>query len=496
MDGVNIAENLLRAYCVFIVDLIQCGQTEYYFRKEILVGMKMRVRQMLSSFRDIFNFGDEDAKGRSIGLISSLLTTIYNVFITGIFYTGFLSMYDMSITDTGILTFVPYIANLLSIFSPKLLGRFQRRKGVLLVAKTIYYAVYIVLATIMPQFVKDPGARLTCFIVIIALSSGFYALFSSGITTWFYNFYPKETDKRTSYLAISQIFQSTVSSITLIGCSFLTDALANSPYQDTLILIFRYFAFFLVLVDVFVQTKAYEYPYGKEDEAKLTDVFVLPFREKKFLACMALMFVWNFMANLNNGLWNYHLLNHMGFSYTLINIVAVMYTLVLILLSPMWQKVLRLNSWVKTFGIAVLLAAPVEFFYFFMTPETAFIYVPNTIYAHVVSVGLNIAYANILYMNLPMEKTTAYICFHTLGCNVFAFLGLMTGTMISSVTGDTTTYMFGMDLYSVQFTLLLKALMNVIMGLLLVTQWRKFTPQVMIEETELIRAVTKKRRGL
>ena len=80
-------------------------------------------RMMLS---DIYNLKDDLAKGRLISLGSSLMTAFYNVFITGIFYTGFLSMYGMSI--------IPYIASCFSVFSPMALRRFKKRKGILLAA--------------------------------------------------------------------------------------------------------------------------------------------------------------------------------------------------------------------------------------------------------------------------------------------------------------------------------------------------------------------------
>ena len=84
------------------------------------------------SFTDIFNTRNDDAKGRTIYLFCNLLAAFYNVFITGIFYTGFLTMYGISITGAGIVTFIPYIANLFSIFSSKILSRFKRRKNQLL----------------------------------------------------------------------------------------------------------------------------------------------------------------------------------------------------------------------------------------------------------------------------------------------------------------------------------------------------------------------------
>ena len=91
-------------------------------------------RERKAAFLDIYNLKDDHAKGRLISLGSSLITSMYNVFITGIFYTGFLSMYDISITGVGIISFIPYIASCFSVFSPMVLRRFKKRKGILLAA--------------------------------------------------------------------------------------------------------------------------------------------------------------------------------------------------------------------------------------------------------------------------------------------------------------------------------------------------------------------------
>ena len=69
-----------------------------------------------SQLRLIYGWKDEKRKGRSISLISTLLTSFYNVFITGIFYTGFLSMYEISLVGVGIITFISPLANCFSHF--------------------------------------------------------------------------------------------------------------------------------------------------------------------------------------------------------------------------------------------------------------------------------------------------------------------------------------------------------------------------------------------
>lgn len=456
--------------------------------------MKARLMELRNSFTDIFNFKDDDAKGRTVYLGCVLLNAFYNVFITGLFYTGFLSMYGMSITDAGIVTFIPYIGNLFSVFSSKILVHFKRRKPILIAAKIYFYAMYILATTLMPQFVTDPKARLFWFSIILFLGYAVYAPFGPGFTIWFYRFYPKDNERRTRYLLFQQVFASIMSSVILIFSSILTDAVSGSPHQKELILGLRYFAFVLVIIEICIQVQAKEYPVTAEPPLHLSQIVTLPFRYRKFICCMFMMFCWNYIANLNNGMWNYHLLNHMEFSYTLINAMSVMYTVILLLTSNLWRKVLRRYSWIKTFGIALLCWVPTEILFSLMTKESTFMYVPLCFTQNILSVGLNLSYANILYMNLPEDNETAHIAFNTLGCNLFAFLGLITGTYVSSITGDTTMAFLGLEVYSVQFTCLLRAITIFTMGVILVRFWRSFTREADIEEIEEFARLRKRRK--
>ena len=452
--------------------------------------MPMRRRKLIDlqafklSLSDIYNLHDDDAKGRLISLGSALATAFYNVFITGIFYTGFLSMYGISITGVGIVTFIPFIASMFSVFSSSILERFKKRKWIVLGAKIYFYAMYIVATTLMPQFVHNPDARLVWFVVILFLAYSVYALFSPGLTGWFYRFYPKDNERRTRYIVLNQVFASIMSSCVLLLSGILTDAVSGSGMQNQLILILRYLAFGLVLVDVFMQSRAKEYPYPQAPKLKLTQVFTLPFHYRKFLYCMLLMFSWNFISNLNNGIWNFHLLNHLGFNYTLLNTLSVMYTFILLFTQKWWKRMLRRFSWIKTFGLSVLIFLPTEFIMFFVQPGMVGLYLFGGIIQQFVSVGLNFSYSNILYMNLPEENSTAHIAFHTIGCNLFAFFGMITGTFVSSLTGDVPFMFLDLPTYAVQFTTLMRAAAMLIMGFILVKYWRSFTRDEDVSEID------------
>lgn len=432
-------------------------------------------RASLSAFHEIYSLDNENAKGRLITLGSTLMTALYNVFITGVFYTGFLSMYGISITGVGIVTFIPFIASCFSIFSAPVLRRFKRRKPVLLAAKVYFYAMYILATTLMPLVVQDPQARLFWLCVILFLAYSVNAIFSPGLTSWFYAFYPADNERRTRFIMLNQLISSVLSSALLLLSSVLADALAGQARQGEIILFFRYLAFALVLVDVFMQSRAKEDAPPQMADVRLRAVFTLPLRHRKFLLCMLLMFYWSFVSQLNNGLWHYHLLNHLGFSYTVISAVSVAYTVIFIAFSPLWRRLLRRYSWVKTFGIANLLWVPTEVFFFLMSSSSTWIFLPNSMMQNFLNVGLNLSYANILYMNLPDEDATPYIAFQNIGCNVFCFLGMLTGTAIGNFSGDTPMPFLGLEVYSVQFTTLARGVTMLLLGIICVARWRSFT---------------------
>ncbi|MBR5288864.1 MAG: hypothetical protein IKU34_09810 [Clostridia bacterium] len=442
---------------------------------------------------DIFGFHDEDAKGRTVYIFCVILNAFYNVFITGVFYTGFLSMNGMSITDAGIVTFIPYLGNLFSVFSSKILRHFKRRKPVMIAAKIYFYVMYILAATVMPQFVVDPQQRLYWFAGIVFLAYALYAPFDPGFVIWFYRFFPKDDARRSRYLLYQQIAASIVASVILILSGVITDAVNNAENQRALINGMRYFAFALVLLEIAIQVQAKEYPVPPEPPLRLTQVFTLPLKYKKFMASTLLMFAWNYIGNLNNGLWNYHLLNHLDFSYTIINTMAVGGTIILLTTSGLWQRVLARLSWIRTFALALLLWVPTEFGFFALAPRQTWLYVVLCIVQYILAAGINLSYANVLYMNLPKENETALIAFNTLGRNFLAFLGLLTGTYVSAITGDTAVETLGMQVYSVQYTTMLRAATILTMGVVLMKYWRAFTPDADIARLE--RAKAEKRRA-
>ena len=448
--------------------------------------MKGRTSRALSELKQIYGWKDEQKKGRTISLCSALLTAVYNVFITGVFHTGFLSMYDIDLVGVGIISFIPPLANCFFMFSPMILERIQHRKWVLVGAKVFFYALYIIATTVMPLIVKDTQARVLWFCILQFVSHAVYSMFSAGFTPWFYAFYPEDQRLRAAYISDNQIFSSVASNGALLLSGVMTMLAARAGRQNELVLGMRYFAFVLVLLDVGMQAMAKEYPYPvRKERVHLREVFTLSLKYEKFMACLLLIFAWNYISNLNSGLWSYFLLNTVGFPYSTINFASATYPLFLLLFTPMWRRVLGHYSWIRTFGFCVVAWVPTELMMFFLSPVTKWIYLPAILFQHLVAVGLNLSYANIFYMNLPRENATTHTCFQSVFCNVFAFLGLMTGTLWCNAFGSRVLYIGSVPITAVQFTTIFRTVTLLPLGIFLMHNWRRFTPDHEIEAIEL-----------
>ena len=72
---------------------------------------------------------------------------------------------------------------------------------------------------------------------------------------------------------------------------------------------------------------------------------------------------------------------------------------------------------------------------------------------------------------------------------------MLTGTYVSGITGDTPMLLLGMEVYSVQFTTLMRAAAFLGVGLFLVKKWRLFTREQDIAEVEAQDALAAQRRA-
>ena len=427
-------------------------------------------------FRELINFRDEGGKGRSCMLLSGTLEYVISWLSSGLFYTSFLMINDIDIVNIGIITFVPYIANCFSIFSPSILERFKKRKLVLGVARALCYSLNLLGITIMPYFVEDTATKIALFVAIVFTANVINGLFSNGYAVWHVNFIPERV--RAEFFSAKMLVQSFIGCGAALLSSIIADAMAGSPYENTIILAFRYVAYALGLLDVLILCLPREYAYSQtQEKPRLRDIFTKPFQHYKFAMTMGIVFVWTFCNNVPASSLNYYLLDDVGVEYTFIYTINMFYPFFLLFFLPLWKRILGRTGWFKTFAWSAMMHFPTTILYSCVTSANYFWALPLLrLTQHFFGVGMNMAYANMVYINLPKSDQTNYVAFHTLVVNISSFLGMMAGTGFVAAFPDIVVNLFGLDFTNVQMLLWVQALGELVVPLTILKLLPRITP--------------------
>ena len=444
-------------------------------KRGIIVG-KILDKIRNSKFGELFHFRDELAKGRSSMILSAALVSVINWLTTGLFYTSFLMENGIDIVKIGILTFVPYIANCFSIFSPSILERFQKRKWLLAGSRLTYYTLNILAITLLPKIVSDTNLKMILFVAIIFSANIINALFSSGYSVWQVKFIPDEV--RADYFSMNQLITAFIGCGAALLSSIIADFLAGSAYENTIIIIFRIVAYGLAVLDVLVLSLPKEYPYSRsQDLPQLRHIITKPFTHKKFIITMAIVFVWTFCTNVPQSSLNYYLINNVGVKYSFIYVINMFYPFFLLIFLPFWNKFLRKNGWFTTFAIGGILLCPTNLMYSCVTAANYLWLLPTLrLIQHFIGVGCNVAYANMAFINLPEQDQTNYIAFHTLVVNIAGFLGMMLGTSFVAAYPDIIVKVLGLEFTNVQMLFWLEAFGELSVGISVLILTPKITP--------------------
>lgn len=407
-------------------------------------------------FHELFNFRDEHAEGRCYQLMDSALSSIVSNLSSGLFYTRFLMLNGISLVNVGILTFVPYIAAVFSIFSPHILRHFPKRKGILSLVGFFRVTLNILGITLLPELVSATNTRLVCFVVITFLSSIISSLFSSGYTAWYTNFLPER--HRSEFFIFRDFTTYFFGTGLTILIAFFADMVTGTPYEYAVTIGIRYLSYVLAIIEIFILSRPKEYPYLQTNQHKrISDVLNLPLKNKHFCYSMLLIFFCTVIDNLPSGVLNYHLVNSIGIPTSFFYIINVLYCLFLLAFLPFWKRILAKSGWFNTYRISTMLLFPTYIMYALVSPTNfTWLFFLLRVIQHFIGVGRNTAFANFPYINLPEKDRDEYLVFYSLGNSLSAGIGILIGTWIVSLLGDVSLTLFGYTFTAVPILLLIE----------------------------------------
>jgi len=426
--------------------------------------------------REVFDIKTEGGKGRFNILVSMVLGNIVTQLTAGVFYTAFLSYYGMNKAQMGVLTFLPYLASLASLFTPIIMERFPRRKWILVGCRVSYFFINVVGITLLPQLVRGEKGRMTGLIALVFLSNVINMFSNAGFSAWHSHFLPDGI--REKFFSIALCIQTTVACSIAMLLSFLGDAVSGSPREMEFLNGIRYFAFAIALLECFVWVRQVERSYPKGEQIKLSKVFTVPVRNKLYMGVVALSAIYNFVDYATKGLFTAYGYQDLEMGYVTFNIVNILYGVSFFLFSGLWRKFIEKYSQLKAFVYILLMFIPAYFAYFLLTPGQDVLFVLLCFVEHFFSVGWSIILSALPYMFLPMKEKTYYFSFYTVVSSLSVFLGILAVTVYSSYMDGRMVSIFGYSLSGMRLLFPIGTVLRIVgVGVMLIIVYR-LTPNL------------------
>ena len=332
------------------------------------IARSIKIKWENSVLHRVYDLKDDRGKGRFCWMVSGILASVTGQMTGGLFLTSFLLLYDLDKSRIGILIFIPYMASMLNIFSPALLERFKKRRGLLIGMKLAYYIINILGITLLPSVIQGSQGRIIGFVILTLAANVVNQLASSGWAAWQASFLPDNV--RVDYFQLTNAIQNAFIWVIALGVSVLGDMFSGTEHELLMLTIIRYVAFIIAIVDCVIWLIPREFPYALKERPKISNVFVLPFKNKPFFLTLVVLAVYNFACQLPSATINAYLLEDVGVKYSLVSGINATYFLFCFALSPLWKQFVNKHYWYRAFAFEMVMEAVTYLMYAFVTSSS------------------------------------------------------------------------------------------------------------------------------
>lgn len=389
------------------------------------------MRNALSRIGSIFTEGwyvkgDPMSNDRARLLTCNYTSNVIANMVGGTFWTGFLLLLNADDAFVGTATMISTAANMLQFLAPLLLERFAQRKKMLTILRGVLYLINVLFIGCIPLFPAGSQFKLMLLATSILIVNVINAFISPGLSIWHVQSLPNNV--RQHYFSVVTMTVGAVVALFNLIASKVVDILTANGMEYMGFMALRIFAAVLCVVELILYSKIKEYPYERNTERfTIKDLFTEPFKHPKYLLTVAVVFLWCFAANIPGSYYTVYLLRDLEVSYSYITLITMFNIPIVLLLTPLWRKVLTKHGWFKTLYMSLAVYIVHYFLLAMVTKRTMIIYPISQILAYVFAIGINLAFTGIPYVNMPEKNQTVFIGFYSSISNMAALLGVTLG---------------------------------------------------------------------
>ena len=186
----------------------------------------------------------------------------------------------------------------------------------------------------------------------------------------------------------------------------------------------RVVALLICVYDIYLLTRIRELP--RTDpvrKIKFSDLLIKPWKERVYLRTVLVVVLWSMIANIPGSYYTVYLLKDLNISYSYITLINMFNVVALVLLTPLWRRLIDRSSWLKPLSWAIMLLPRHYLLLALVAPGQLWLYPVGTIMGFIFLVGISLGFTGVAYINIPKENQTLFIGFYSTMSNLGALVG-------------------------------------------------------------------------
>lgn len=360
----------------------------------------------------------------------------------GIFLIGFALALGANPLQIGILSSIPFFANVAQIIGSYFIERYGKKAHLVLITSSIGRLLWIPIIA-LPLMVADAGKVIWMIMVVFLISSIFNSIAGIGWLSWISSMVPRNVlgkffSKRTAMMSVTGVI------VGLLGGLFLDWKVFGDNGLTAFLILFS-IGMVCSMVGVFFLKQIREF--AVEGEGVTLKRFVRliknPFSDMDFRRLLLFGVSWGFALGLVGPFILVYQLKTLGLSYMTVIALTTLFTFSGVAALRKWGDVVDKYGAKPVIAICAFVVSMYPLFFIFITPHNFLLLVPANILAGIAWGGVDFATAQVLLRTAPQTNRSIYF-------STFTAISGMSFAVAPIIGGSLANVFEGMS-YSVAF---------------------------------------------
>lgn len=391
-------------------------------------------------------------RGLRLSIIEGALSNIHVSITTSAFLTGLALLLGAGDFELGLIGALPFVGQLFQFVGAYLEERLGRRRRLVVLTTGISRSLWALIA-VLPFLAGLGTARLSVFLLVLALSQALIGIGINAWTSWMSDLVPPR--QRGSYFGL----RNTVASVTAMASTWLAGYLLDH-YRGTgnpalgYALVFG-LAVVAAIAGVMVLARQPEPPMPRRQRVPFTALFSAPLRHQRFRTLILTATGWALATGIASPFFNAYGIQTLKLSFATLALFGIVTSAVTLISQPFVGRLQdrygdRRVLIGSVFGVILLpwgwvLSTPTFLLPLWMTQIFAGVFWP----------GITQGLLNLVMDRAPSEGRGAYVAAYGAVTGVGTFVASLVGGLIATGLGTAVLHVgpFGLNHYAILFVI-------------------------------------------